>query len=346
MAAHRGLRAVLPVLAAVLLGAVPSLGYAGRRASSPLEAIRAAQVVVVARVLSAPPPAPGALAELWVLEAPKGSLPSRRIRVRSEPHPSDRPMPLGCGFEPGQVELLLLNRTGDTYECVPGFRWSQVVLEAADPELVRLLQGLVEALRAESTDSREFKALLGEHVSIANREVRAGVLFELAERLHPEDAPFLRQLAMDPARQPEVRAWALAQFARVEPAAELPLASEALDPWGHPVLRQTVLQVLGDRRDPGALPVFRRALGDPSIEVRRVAVEWLLLPEGVPLLRERYAVEASAEVRMAIVRKLGSGGSEAEVDALRWILSETRDPAIEEAARLALAAAEERRAGP
>jgi hypothetical protein len=341
-----GLRWAGILLALLLpLPASASEAYPGRRWASSLVAFGEAEIVAIARVVERERGPQIARARLHVDEVLKGALPSGPTTVDAR---ADR-APVECDYPASGTVLTLLARGPAGIACVAGFRISAVAL-AGDPNargaVRELVAGYLEALPPAPPDAAAFQSFLVEQIGVANRVLRAGVLYDLGERIEADDLPLLTSLFGDPERDEEVRVWAVDQLRRLQPG-EIPAQLAALyEPSSSPRLRQAVLQAYGARRDPSDLPLFRRGFRDPVPEVRRSAIESVGFPEAVAPLRSAFEAERVEEVRFAIVRQLGILGSREAVEALRGILEQETDVALREVAELELAAALERSGAP
>jgi hypothetical protein len=334
---NRPWRSGLAGLVAACWLALPALATLGRESASILRAVRSADAIVLGRFVSVSSGEAEQHADLEVLSSLRGEVESR-LRVRSALTADGRRLPDECYFMAGEKALVLLERSGREWRCLTGTAQAKIPLAdpAAEAAALDLMRAYLEATAAGADPARLKQALLGA-VAIEDEQLRTGVRFDLARLLTPADLPLLDGLYTDRGRPVSLRAWALASLAGlgVPPPPGLP---DLLDPAEPIAVRQAVVQVYGARRSAEDLPVFERALRDPSAEVRGLAVANLQFPEAVSLLGSHFEREPDLEVRLAVVRNLGLIGSPQAREKLRAIRADAREPALRQAAELALAA--------
>lgn len=299
-------------------------------AASLVRALRASDFAGVVEVRSGA----GALA-IVVLERLSGSDPGRPIVLGADSE--------GCGrldvpLVAGETALLMLGREGERWDCLPGWQASHVPL-AAGPrtETVALVRAIVAALAA--VDPARVDEILRGAIATPNERLRAGVLFDLGERLVPGDVPFLLALARDRTLPLDVRSFALGGLTRFARQVETDELAALLDPSEPETLRQAALQAAAARHDAGARSFLELGLADESAAVRRVAVENLSGEAAVPALAAHFADERDTQVRVSIARRLGQIGGAEAIGSLREILAAGAEPAVRRAAQDSLAVA-------
>lgn len=113
------------------------------------------------------------------------------------------------------------------------------------------------------------------------------------------------------------------------PEVDAVLVAIARDPEARPVARSNALMLLADRRSPAAIPVLRRALLSEEAEALRAAAVLALqrmapdTPEAANLIRTAVG-DPARTVRLNALQALDV----ADVDLIRSVLEEERDPDV------------------
>lgn len=219
-------RHLITVLAAATLFISPAFAARGglrTTASSPLDALRAAEVVLIADVLKVPNKRIEKPVTVKVRKVFRSQLENAKLRIYRDTRASRNPAFLRCSFRKHETLLLLLRRSRDGFECVNGYTWSRVVMQKrdeSDPKILRFIEGMLDAVDRADTDTPGFTRFLQDHIAIQNVDLREGVLYELGRRLTSSDGAFLRALIRDETLPRDLRAWALDELLDLEPSLE------------------------------------------------------------------------------------------------------------------------------
>jgi HEAT repeat protein len=231
---------------------------------------------------------------------------------------------------------------GDLKRWQSGYDLSLLLRSGAAADFDRVLPSLVDSFRQAGT--------------AGDLKLRRYLALVLANSGHPGAAPALREGLAD--ADGPVRlfcAWGLANGGETSALADL--RRLAADP--DPGIRKVALFGLGQLKDAGAAPLLIAALGDAGEDVRwnaALALARLGRNEGAAVLRDLLETSAFAvngngaaadpEARAArapqainAIRGLALIRDEAAVELLQRARDGAADPAVREAARLALEAA-------
>jgi hypothetical protein len=259
-------------------------------------------------------------AEVRVLETLRGPALPKRIDVVAG---AEALLEGDARLRTGDTLLLLVKRAGDHFAVPAGLRRVVVPIASdAERDEARAL------LRGHAAGGAAFGAQLRESATVANPQLRAGVLEDLSQRLTDGDAPFLLRLAAQRDAPLETRRFAIAGLAGLSPPLPTALA-DLLRPEEPVAIRQAVVNAYAARK---ARDMVERGLGDSDEAVRRTAVDNLADPQSVAVLERHFDREPAHAVKLAIVQQLGLIGTDASRSALRRLLTRTSDPAIRRAA--------------
>ncbi len=306
-------------------------------------ALNAAEYVLTVQVVEVKRGADAEYSELLVLTNLKGELPDNRITVKSALTSIGQQRPEAIYFKTGESALVLLERRNDHYISISDSTQSKVVWNedfVSHNQILDLINGYLAIPASGPVDIDKFRAFLKNQITIANEQLRRGVIYDLAKLLRKEDRSFLRQLLADPAVPEGVRVWAIHNVAALCPS-DLPSELQELLTQDTSVrIRQIVLNTVGERGSPDDLPLLIRGLQDPDSDVREVAVEAFMIPDIVPILQNHFEQETADNVRIAIIRKLGRIASCEAIKVLKQIGSNATDTSISRETARARAAAE------
>lgn len=147
------------------------------------------------------------------------------------------------------------------------------------------------------------------------------------------------QLLLSP-DAPRVSTAAAAEVVQSTSAFAVPRTNEQKLSDPDPIVRRNAVILIGAARRPASFPAIAALLADPSVDVRRAAVNAAAQtdpPRAAKAIIDRYAVEDSMAVKLSIISVLGELKSPAGVPLLRAALSEPYPQFRSEAVR-ALAA--------
>lgn len=322
------------VLLFAVLVALPA--SAGARLIEPplADGLRAAQSIVVARVLAVGHDGEAVSARLGVLATLKGGVGATEIRVSSPPGLPERLLGGERWFPQGGRMIALITTSKDGWTLVP--QRGRIELGDAEPTLAEIREfvgGYLRAIERSEADLEAVKTYLRSRAQLSDPLLRELVLRDLGPLLTKADLPFLSRIYSDPTQPEHSRRWAVTSTGVLEPDTVPPDLEALLEPGESVELRRAVLQAFGSRDDPAYLPLLARGLEDPDPDVRVAAVQGLGFPGAVPSLRDRFEREPDHGVRLAIVRRLATIPGAEALSAVQTILDQSSDETIHEAAQ-------------